>query len=97
MNRFCSIIIVVFTLSIFLTLDRSNIIMQIECSAPRCTEMVEISRWTHFKAKVMSKLRGGDFVNFVFCPPHKERMTFGKFDDNDPTTNPDLNESRKDA
>lgn len=69
--------------------------MKIECDAPQCHRMVEISKWAHFKAKLASKMRGGDFAHFVFCPEHKERMTMGKYNDNDPTTNPDLEANRK--
>lgn len=69
--------------------------MKLTCGAPQCSELVEISWWANFRAKLYSKLHGGDFANFVFCPEHKERITHGEFNDGDPTTNPDLLEEQK--
>ena len=64
--------------------------MKMSCSAPQCFKMVEVSRIAHFKNRLYSLLNGGDFVSFVFCPEHAERMSNGTINDNDDTTNIDL-------
>jgi len=65
--------------------------MKINCSTPLCHNMVEINGWNYFMKKLYSLFHGGDFVAFVFCPEHDERVSGGKRSDGDPNTNPDLN------
>lgn len=64
--------------------------MRVTCSAPGCIRTVEVSRLQLLKDKSYSLLHGGNFVAFYFCPEHNERITGGRVSDNDPTTNPDL-------
>ena len=65
--------------------------MLVKCAAPECDKMVQISGFEHLKNSFDSLFHGGDFADFQFCPEHKERITGGKFNDGDPSTNPDLN------
>ena len=69
--------------------------MELKCDAPGCGTIVIKNRIVHLYDKFYSKFHGGTFSSLVFCPEHKERITSGGFDDGDPTTNPDLERSRK--
>ena len=67
--------------------------MKVLCPVSKCKNKVDIP-W-YFVIYNLWKSGGKDKNLATYCPEHKEFLTRGKFDDNDPKTNPEFNEMRK--
>ena len=64
----------------------------IQCNHLDCNEMVTMPRWKLLFKKLKNWIIFRTTWVLIYCPEHRELHTGGKHDDDDPDTNPGIQE-----